>query len=177
MICGCQIPKNDRAKEYLPGQQNMGLISQWGSVCGLFSWSPIRVEIFLFFCPGDPGRVTVGPRPWTHFTLSAPTCSSHTWVTSRGRMCATAPRRRRSTWRGRVVTVGRRGCRSMWGDSFSLIRSSTPSPHQPARRARRRRLGCSLVQGCRLWHVERGCDSLTSAQQLARTERATTPCA
>ena len=29
----------------------MGLISQWGSVCGLFSWSPIRVEIFLFFCP------------------------------------------------------------------------------------------------------------------------------
>ena len=62
MICGCQIPKNDRAKEYLPGQQNMGLISQWGSVCGLFSWSPIRVEIFLFFCPGDPGRVmVVGP--------------------------------------------------------------------------------------------------------------------
>ena len=23
----------------------------WGSVCGCFIWSPIRVEIFLFFCP------------------------------------------------------------------------------------------------------------------------------
>ena len=45
-------------KEYLPGQQNIGIdFSQWGSVCGRIRWSPIRVEISLFFAPGDPGRV------------------------------------------------------------------------------------------------------------------------